>query len=93
MALILIIFLFDYKFALQLFQHHPYLLCVNSTSKFVEFNPVWEEFEDTKGEIRIRKSKNRKRNGQMKRNKRTNNESTQKTKDGAIRTPLNPGLN
>jgi hypothetical protein len=31
-----------------------------------------EEFEDTKGVIRIRKSKNRQHNGQMKKNKRTN---------------------
>jgi len=34
-----------------------------------------EEFEDTKGVIRIRKLKtNRQHNGQMKKNKRTNND-------------------
>jgi hypothetical protein len=35
-------------------------------------NRFGEEFEDTKGVIRIRKSKNRQHNGQMKKNKRTN---------------------
>jgi len=36
---------------------------------------VKEEFEDTKGEIRIRKSmKNRQHNGQKKKDKRTNND-------------------
>ena len=33
-----------------------------------------EEFEDTKGVIRIRKSKNRQHNGQNKQDKRTNND-------------------
>jgi hypothetical protein len=32
-----------------------------------------EEFEDTKGVIRIRNSKDRQHNGQQKRDKRTNN--------------------
>jgi len=52
-----------------------------------------EEFEDTKGVIRSRKSKDRKHNGQMKRNKRINNDlrnTLQKTKDRAIRTSLKP---
>ena len=48
-----------------------------------------EEFEDTKGVIRIRKSKkNRQHNGQKKKDKRTNNDLqniTQKTKDRAIK--------
>jgi hypothetical protein len=36
---------------------------------------VYEEFEDTKGVIRIRKSKtNRQNNGQKKNDKRTNND-------------------
>jgi hypothetical protein len=42
------------------------------------------EFEDIKGVIRIRKSKDRKHNGQKKKDKRTNNDLqdiTQKTKD------------
>ena len=46
-----------------------------------------EEFEDTGRAIRIRKSKkDRQRNGQKKKYKRTNNDlqnTTQKTKDGA----------
>ena len=33
-----------------------------------------KEFEDTKGVIRIRKSKNRQYNGQKKKHKRTNND-------------------
>jgi hypothetical protein len=33
-----------------------------------------EEFEDTKGIIRIRKSKDRQHNGQRKKDKRTNND-------------------
>ena len=33
-----------------------------------------EEFEDTKGVIRIRKSKNRQHNGQEKKDKRSNND-------------------
>jgi len=34
----------------------------------------YEEFEDTKGVIRIRKSKDRQHNGQKKKDKRTNND-------------------
>jgi len=38
-------------------------------------NMLYEEFEDTKGVIRIRKSKkNRQHNGQKKKYKRTNND-------------------
>ena len=43
-----------------------------------------EEFEDTNGIIRSRKSKDRQHNGQKKEDKRTNNDlqnTTQKTKD------------
>jgi hypothetical protein len=54
-----------------------------------------EEFEDTTGVIRIRKSKNRKHNGKKKKYKGTKkNElqnTTQKTKDRVSRTPLNTG--
>ena len=50
-----------------------------------------EEFEDTKGVIRIRKSKmDRKHNVRNKKNKRTNNDLQnikQKTKDRVTRTP------
>jgi len=39
------------------------------------FISVYEEFEDPKGEIEIRKSKkDRQHNGQKKKNKRTNND-------------------
>jgi hypothetical protein len=50
-----------------------------------------EEFEDTIGVIRIRKSKDRQYNGQKKKNKRTNNDMqniAHKTKDRVTRTPL-----
>jgi hypothetical protein len=54
-----------------------------------------EEFEDTKGVIKIRKSKkDRQHNGQKKRNRRTNNDlqnTTHKTKDRVTRTPLSTG--
>jgi len=49
-----------------------------------------EEFEDTEGVIRIRKSKDRQNNGQKKKYKRTNNDLqniTHKTKDRVTRTP------
>jgi hypothetical protein len=51
-----------------------------------------EEAEDTKGVIRIRKSKDRKHNGQKKKDKRTTNDLqniTQWTKDWVTRTPQN----
>jgi len=35
---------------------------------------IEEEFEDTKGVLRIRQSKDRQHNGQMKKNKRTKND-------------------
>ena len=54
-----------------------------------------EEFEDTKGVIRIRISKtNRQQNDQKKKYKRTNNDlekHTHKTKDRVTRTPLKTG--
>jgi hypothetical protein len=53
---------------------------------------VHEEFEDTKRVIRIRKSKDRKHNGQWKRDKKINKDlqnTTHKTKDRITRTPLN----
>jgi hypothetical protein len=54
-------------------------------------NKVTNMFEDTKGVIRSRKSKDRQNNGQAKEDKRTNNvlqNVTQKTKDRATRTSL-----
>jgi len=54
-----------------------------------------EEFEDTKGVIRIRKSKkDRQYNGQKKQDERTNNDLkniAHKTKDQVTRTPLKIG--
>jgi hypothetical protein len=55
---------------------------------------IIDEFEDTKGVIRILKSmKNRQHNGQKKKHKRTNNDLqniTHKTKDRVTRTSLYP---
>ena len=51
--------------------------------------PDQEEFEDTKGVIRICKSKNdRQRNGQKKNGQKDKQRSTHKTKDRVTRTPL-----
>ena len=59
---------------------------------FVQKHVVLEEkLEDTKGVIRIRKSENRQHNGQMKKDKRTNNDLQNiehKTKVRVTRTPL-----
>ena len=56
---------------------------------------TYEEFEDTKGVIRIRKSeKDRQYNGQQKTDKMTNNDLqniTQNVKDRATQTTLNTG--
>jgi hypothetical protein len=61
-----------------------------SFSIFKDFTLCLEEFEDTKGVIRIRISKkNRQNNGQKKKYKRTNN--AHKTKDRVTRTPLKIG--
>jgi hypothetical protein len=49
--------------------------------------------EDTKGVIRIRKSKNGQYNGQKKKNKQWSTKHTHKTKDRVTRTPLKPGVN
>jgi hypothetical protein len=58
-------------------------------------NRFEEKFEDAKRVIKSRKLKtNRQHNGQMKRDKRTNNDeqnNTQKTKDPATGTQLNTG--
>ena len=51
-----------------------------------------EEFEDTKGLIRIRISKkNKQHNGQKKKNKKRFTKHTYKTKDRVTRTPLKTG--
>jgi hypothetical protein len=46
------------------------------------------EFEDTKGVIRIHKSKNRQHNGQQKKYKQWSTKHTHKAKDRVTRTPL-----
>jgi hypothetical protein len=51
-----------------------------------------EEFEDTKGAIRIRIwKKNRQHNGQKKKDKQRSTKHTYKTKDRVTRTPLKTG--
>ena len=53
-----------------------------------------EEFEDTEGVIRIRKSKeNRQHNGQKKKDKQRSTKHTHKTKDRVTRTTLKTGGN
>ena len=55
-------------------------------------NLFQEEFEDTKGVIRIRKSKNRRYNGQKKKYKGTNNDLQNiHIKDRETRTTKNLG--
>ena len=49
----------------------------------------YEEFEDTKGVIRIRKSKDKQDKGQN--DKQRSTKHTHKTKDRVTRTPLKPG--
>ena len=53
-----------------------------------------EEFEDTKGAIRIRISKNKQHNGEQKKpqkDKQRSTKHTYKTKDRVTRTPLKTG--
>jgi hypothetical protein len=51
-----------------------------------------EEFKDTKGVMRIHKSKNnRQNNGQKKKDKQRSTKHTHKTKDRVTRTPLKTG--
>ena len=50
-----------------------------------------EEFEDTKGVIRIHKSKDRQHNGQKKKDKQRSTKHTHKTKDQVTQTPLKTG--
>jgi len=53
---------------------------------------VQEEFEDTKGVIRIRISKkNRQHDGQKKKDKQRTRKHTYKTKDRVTRTPVKTG--
>ena len=52
---------------------------------------MWKEFEDTKGLIIIRRSKNRQHNDQKKKYKQRSTKHTHKTKDQGTRTPLRTG--
>jgi len=100
-----------YKICMLFEEHNKYtwgfqtiiILCFfvdkssENTVKPVYTEPFWDqvEFENTKGVIRIHKSKKiRQHNGQMKNEKRRNNDlqnNTQKTKDRVTRTPLKTG--
>ena len=48
------------------------------------FNSAHDEFEDTKGVIRIRKSKDRQHKGKKKKNKWTNNRLALKCRSGGV---------
>ena len=70
-----------------------YILFVNTINTSIDNSSFVskEEFEDTKGVIRIRKSKDRQHNGQKKKAKRINSDlkkHTHKTKDRVTRTPV-----
>ena len=54
---------------------------------------ILEEFGDTKGVIRIHKSKDRQHNGQKKKDKQWSTKHTHKTKDRETRTPQKTGVN
>ena len=71
-------------------------LCVIEVPKCEGCHLLSEMFEDTKGIIISRKSKDRQHNGQKKKDKRTNHDLqniTYKTKDRVTRTPLKTGAN
>ena len=79
---------------------HEYLLEKHRCSYHIKIfipklrSSFFSEFEDTKGIIRIRKSKKNRHNGKKKNNRRTNNDqqsTTQKTKDRVTRTPIKTG--
>ena len=55
------------------------------------FSFLQEEFEDTGGVIRIRKSKNRQHNGLKKKNKKRSSKHTHNAKDRVTRTALKTG--
>jgi hypothetical protein len=60
------------------------------TSRCIKW--LWEEFEDTKGVIKIRKlKKNRQHNYPKKKDKQRSTKHTHKTKDRVTRTPLKIG--
>ena len=54
---------------------------------------VKEEFEDTKGVLRIRKSKNRQHNDQTKKDKQRSTKHLHKMKNRVTRTPLETRVN
>ena len=66
--------------------------CQEKNNPDTKSTVVQEEFEDTKGVIRIRKSKkDRQLNGQKKRDKQRPTKRTHKTKNRVTRTPLETG--
>jgi hypothetical protein len=70
-----------------------YCLLYTSKSQFECFTE--EEFEDTKGVIRIRKSKKDKQHNSKQKGKNTNTDPqniTHKTKDRVARTPIKTGV-
>ena len=70
-----------------------YCLLYKSKRQFECFTE--EEFEDTKGVIRIRQSKDRQHNSKKKKEKKTNTDPqniTHKTKDRVGRTPIKTGV-
>jgi hypothetical protein len=67
-------------------------LCTRSTC-LVRFFKQQEEFEDTKGAIRIHILKNRQHNDQKKKDKQRSTKHTYKTKDRVTWTPTKPGVN
>jgi hypothetical protein len=71
-----------------------FMTCHRVCNKSNTTGYLQRKFEDTKGVIRSRKSKDKQNNGQRKRTKWTSNDLqniTQKTKDRSTRTPLKTG--
>jgi hypothetical protein len=61
----------------------------NMLQDWQQVNKPSEEFEDTKGVIKIRKlTKSSQHNGQKKKDKQRSTKHTHKTKDRVTRTPL-----
>jgi hypothetical protein len=65
-------------------EYHKLLFMKYITHQFRQ----WEEFEDTKGVIRIRKSKDRQHNGLQKKYKQQSTKHTHKTEDWATWAPV-----
>jgi hypothetical protein len=80
-------------------EHHLYIIAEREIKGscyllFIFYEKPWyKEFKDTKGVIRIHKSKNRRHNDQKKKYKARSTKHTHKTKDRITQTPLKPGVN